>query len=205
MKTLGPVPTKKTLSIVLRAFYGSTAALSLGLLTLSPGAASAQIVEYEFLPSPTSTYPTGILYDNTANTSPGVLGYVGTVAAGSTFTTASGQTFNLDVGAIIEGTPQLFPGIGVNDTGSELVNGDTLTLGNTTGPASQTQIWELLTPNPDGFGSILVDDGAGSWVEVNGGNGGNGGSGVPDSSSTLVLSLASLTLLGAAARRFNRV
>jgi hypothetical protein len=206
MKTSGFVSTGKTLDIVLRAFYGSTAALSLGLLTLAPGAASAQIVEYEFFPSPSSTYPMGVLYDNTADNSGGLLGWVGTVAAGSTFTTASGQTFNMDVGTIIEGVPQGFEGLGVNDIVLETVGGDSLILGNEQA-SSSPQLWELGVYNNGVLD--LISDGVGSWEEVTsgggGGNGGGSGPSVPDGSSTLVLSLGSLTLLGAAARRFNRV
>jgi len=200
MRIAGLVSTQKTLDIVVRAFYASTAALSLGLLTLTPGAASAQIVEYDFFPSPTSTFPTGVLFDNTANTSPGLTGHVGTVAAGSTFTTASGQTFTMDVGSPIEGVPQLFAGIGVNDDVVGLVGGDSLILGNEQPPSAGPQVWELIDPSNNG----LIDIGLGSWEEVTSTNGG-GGSQVPDGGSTLVLSLGALTLIGAAARRFNRV
>jgi hypothetical protein len=211
MKTAGFVPTQKPLDIVVRAFYASAAALSLGLLTLTPGVASAQIVEYEFFPSPSATSPTGVLYDNTANTAPGVLGHVGTVAVGSTFTTSAG-TFDMDVGAFIEGLPQLQAGIGVNDDLLETVGGDNLILGNEQPPTTGPQLWELTTVGPGGLNG-LIDDGIGTWELVQsggstnggGGNNGNGGSGVPDGGSTLVLSLGSLTLLGAAARRFNRV
>jgi hypothetical protein len=199
MKTACLVPTQKTLNIVARAFYGSAAALSLGLLTLTPGAASGQIVEYEFLPAPAATFPIGVLFDNTGDTAPGLLGWVGTVAVDSTFTPDAGQTFTMDVGSHIEGVPQGFAGIGVNDDVVGIVGGDSLILGNEQPPSAGPQVWELL--NASGG---LIDIGLGSWVVVTTGGGG-GGSNVPDGGSTLVLSLGSLTLLGAAVRRFNRV
>jgi len=201
MKTAILVPTQKTMDIVVRAFYGSTAALSLGLLTLTPGAASAQIVEYDFVPGLAQPSASGVLYDNTANTSPGLAGYVGTVAAGSTFTIA-GLTFTMDVNSPIEGVPQGFTGIGVNDIVIQTVSGQNIILGNEQPPAAGPQLWELGVYNSFGtFG--LSSLGLGSWVPVQSGGGG-GGSPIPDSSSTLVLSLGTLTLLGAA-RRFNRV
>jgi hypothetical protein len=198
MKTTGGVSAPQSLAIVIRALCGSTAALSLGLLTLTPGVASATIVEYEFLPAPSATYPTGVLYDNNANTAPGLTGYVGTVAAGSTFTTASGQTFTMDVGSEIEGIPQGFAGIGVNDDVIGMAGGDSLILGNEQPPSAGPQVWELLNGSTGG----LINIGLGSWQEV---QGGGGGPQVPDGGSTLVLSLGSLTLLAAAARRFKRV
>jgi len=203
MKAVALVPAQKALAIFVRAFYCSAAALSLGLLALTPGAASAQIIEYEFVSDPSTPYPTGVLYDNTANTSPGLTGYVGTVAAGytSTFTVAPGQTFDMDVGAIIEGVPQLFAGIGVNDDLIQTVGGDNLILGNEqTSVAAQTQLWELTT-NVNGLNG-LVNIGLGSWQEV--GVVGGGTSSAPDGGSTIVLTLGSLMLLGAVGRRFNR-
>jgi hypothetical protein len=104
----------------------------------------------------------------------------------------------MDVGSPIEGIPQGFTGIGVNDDVVGLVGGDSLILGNEQPPAAGPQLWELINPSNDGLLAI----GLGSWQEVQGGGG--GGSPVPDGGSTLLLSLGSLTLLGAAARRFNR-
>jgi hypothetical protein len=207
MKTTGHVSIRKTLDIIARAFCGSTAALSLGLLTLTPGAASAQIVEYEFVPGSGQPAASGVLYDNEGNTSPGLTGHVGTVAAGSTFT-VGGLTFTMDLNSPIEGVPQGFAGIGVNDIVIQTVSGQNLILGNEQPPSAGPQVWELGVY--DSFGVFdLSSIGLGSWVAVTtGGGGGNGpgpGNTVPDGGSALVLSLGSLTLLGAAARRFNRV
>jgi hypothetical protein len=210
MKTTGLLPMQKAMDIVVRAFFGSTAALSLGLLTLTPGAASAQIVEFEFVPGAAQPAASGVLYDNEGNTSPGLTGYVGTVAAGSTFT-VGGLTFTMDVGSIIEGVPQGFSGIGVNDVVIQTVSGQNIILGNEQPPAAGPQLWELGVYSGGALG--LNNIGLGSWVQVTtgpggpGGTNGNGGGGntVPDGGSPLVLSLGSLALLGAAARRFNRV
>jgi hypothetical protein len=107
----------------------------------------------------------------------------------------------MDVGAIIEGVPQLFAGIGVNDDLIQTVGGDNLILGNEqTSVAAQTQLWELTT-NVNGLNG-LVNIGLGSWQEV--GVVGGGTSSAPDGGSTIVLTLGSLMLLGAVGRRFNR-
>jgi hypothetical protein len=196
--------------------------LSCGLLTLTSGVASAQIVEYQFNEvSPSGTTPTGTLYDNTSETSPGVLGWIGQVASGtpSTFTTDvagyGSETFTLDVNAIIQGTPQLYSGGPIVDEAvviNPVLAGGVetyLTLGATGDAANEVQFWSLDVAAKGGIGFDLIADGLGYWSEVQqgtgptGGTGPNGGNGVPDGGSTLALSLFSLMALGVAARRFK--